>query len=118
MSTRIAVLGAGSWGTALSVHLGRIGHDVQLWARDAALVDDMCARRANAIYLPDVALPSSVSVTHAVDRALEDSELVIVAVPSHGVRGVMRERRRADQPAGDCRQRHEGTRVRHVPSHV
>jgi glycerol-3-phosphate dehydrogenase (NAD(P)+) len=91
MSTRIAVLGAGSWGTALSVHLGRVGHDVQLWARDAALVDDMRARRANAIYLPDVDLPPSVSVTRALDRALADSELVVVAVPSHGLRGVVRE---------------------------
>ena len=53
----VAVLGAGSWGTALAVHLGRVGHDVRLWARDRALVDDMAARRANAVYLPDVTLP-------------------------------------------------------------
>jgi glycerol-3-phosphate dehydrogenase (NAD(P)+) len=91
VSARIAVLGAGSWGTALSVHLGRVGHDVQLWARDAALVDDMRARRANAIYLPDVDLPASVSVTHALDRALGGSDLVVVAVPSHGLRAVVRE---------------------------
>jgi glycerol-3-phosphate dehydrogenase len=50
------VLGAGSWGTALAVHLGRIGHDVRLWARDPALVDEMIVRRANATYLPDVPL--------------------------------------------------------------
>ena len=37
----VAVLGAGSWGTALAVHLGRVGHDVRLWARDRALVDEM-----------------------------------------------------------------------------
>jgi glycerol-3-phosphate dehydrogenase (NAD(P)+) len=90
VSTRIAVLGAGSWGTALSVHLGRIGHDVQLWARDSALVDDLRARRANAIYLPDVDLPQSVSVTHALDRALAGSDLVVIAVPSHGFRAVVR----------------------------
>jgi glycerol-3-phosphate dehydrogenase (NAD(P)+) len=90
VSARIAVLGAGSWGTALSVHLGRVGHVVHLWARDATLVEDMRARRANAIYLPDVDLPPSISVTHAMDRALDGCELVIVAVPSHGVRGVMR----------------------------
>jgi glycerol-3-phosphate dehydrogenase (NAD(P)+) len=90
VSTRIAVLGAGSWGTALSVHLGRIGHDVQLWARDSALVDDLRARRANAIYLPDVDLPPSVSVTHALDRALAGSDLVVIAVPSHGFRAVVR----------------------------
>ena len=45
----VAVLGAGSWGTALAVHLGRLGHDVRLWGRDRLLVDDMRARRANAV---------------------------------------------------------------------
>ena len=39
------MLGAGSWGTALAVHLGRVGHDVRLWARDAALVDEMSRAR-------------------------------------------------------------------------
>ena len=53
----IGVLGAGSWGTALAVHLARVGHDVRLWARDPALVHDMRVRRANAVYLPDVTLP-------------------------------------------------------------
>ena len=60
----IAVLGAGSWGTALAVHLTRIGHDVTLWARDEALVAEMRARRANATYLPDVAFPPRVSGEH------------------------------------------------------
>ena len=58
----IAVLGAGSWGTALAVHLGRLGHEVRLWARDPRLVAEIRARRANAVYLPDVTLPDSVSV--------------------------------------------------------
>jgi glycerol-3-phosphate dehydrogenase (NAD(P)+) len=86
----VTVLGAGSWGTALAVHLGRIGHDVRLWARDAALVDDMAARRANAVYLPDVRLPASVSVTAALEQALDSAELVVSAIPSHGCRGVIR----------------------------
>jgi len=87
---RVAVLGAGSWGTALSVHMGRLGHDVRLWARDEALVRDLRARRANAVYLPDVDLPPSVSVTHALDEAVARAELVVTAVPSHGCRHVMR----------------------------
>jgi glycerol-3-phosphate dehydrogenase (NAD(P)+) len=86
----VTVLGAGSWGTALAVHLGRIGHDVRLWARDRALVDDMTARRANAVYLPDVTLPESVIVTNALSDALRDSELVVSAIPSHGCRAVIR----------------------------
>jgi glycerol-3-phosphate dehydrogenase (NAD(P)+) len=85
----VTVLGAGSWGTALAVHLGRIGHDVRLWARDQALVDDIAQRRANAVYLPDIDLPDTVSVTHALGDALDGAELVVSAVPSHGCRGVM-----------------------------
>ena len=58
---RVAVLGAGSWGTGLAVHLGRIGHEVRLWARDGALAAEIAERRANAIYLPDTLLPASVT---------------------------------------------------------
>jgi glycerol-3-phosphate dehydrogenase (NAD(P)+) len=87
----VAVLGAGSWGTALAVHLGRIGHHVRLWARDRVLVEDMLARRANAVYLPEVTLPDTVSVTHAIDEALDASDLVVSAIPSHGCRTVMRQ---------------------------
>jgi glycerol-3-phosphate dehydrogenase (NAD(P)+) len=86
----VTVLGAGSWGTALAVHLGRVGHDVRLWARDPALVDDIRSRRHNAVYLPDVAFPATISVTPALDEALRDIELVVSAIPSHGCRAVMR----------------------------
>jgi glycerol-3-phosphate dehydrogenase (NAD(P)+) len=85
----VAVLGAGSWGTALSVHLGRIGHDVRLWGRDRALVEEMEERRANAVYLPDVTLPETVSVTHAIEAALARAAVVVLAVPTHGCRSVL-----------------------------
>jgi glycerol-3-phosphate dehydrogenase (NAD(P)+) len=90
MATTVAVLGAGSWGTALAVHLSRVGHDVRLWARDQALAEDMAARHANVVYLPDVTLPDSVFVTHDLARAVNDASLVICAVPSHGCRAVLR----------------------------
>ena len=86
----VSVLGAGSWGTALAVHLARLGHDVRLWARDEALVRDLHARRANAVYLPDVTLPDRLSVTGAIEDAVRDTELVVSAIPSHGCRAVMR----------------------------
>ena len=89
MST-VAVLGAGSWGTALAVHLARIGHDVRLWGRDPALVDDLRARRANAVYLPDVTLPPPVVVTPSLAVAVEGTALVVSAIPSHGCRAVLR----------------------------
>ena len=90
MTRTVTVLGAGSWGTALAVHLARAGHDVRLWARDAALVDEMHARRANAVYLPDVTLPASVAVTNSLADAVGGRALVISAIPSHGCRAVIR----------------------------
>jgi glycerol-3-phosphate dehydrogenase (NAD(P)+) len=87
---RITVLGAGGWGTALAMHLAHLGHDVTLWARDAGLVRDMLFRQANAIYLPDVVLPPRVRPTASLEEALEATELVVCAVPSHGVRTVVR----------------------------
>jgi glycerol-3-phosphate dehydrogenase (NAD(P)+) len=90
MPAKVAVLGAGSWGTALAVHLGRLGHDVRLWARDRSFADEMSARRANAIYLPDITFPAPLSVTAAIERAVDDAALIICAVPSHGARAVVR----------------------------
>ena len=86
----VAVLGGGSWGTALAVHLGRVGHDIRLWVRDPALAADIAARRANAVYLPDVSLPDAVEVTAALDCAVARADLVVCAVPSHGTRAVIR----------------------------
>jgi glycerol-3-phosphate dehydrogenase (NAD(P)+) len=86
---RATVLGAGGWGTALAVHLARTGHDTVLWARDPALVADMRARRANAVYLPDIMLPDGLRVTSDLADALRDVPLVVAAVPSHGTRAVL-----------------------------
>ena len=86
----VGVLGAGSWGTALAVHLARVGHEVRLWARDAALVQDMRERRANAIYLADVMLPETHSVTNDIRVAVSGSDLLVSAIPSQGCRAVMR----------------------------
>jgi glycerol-3-phosphate dehydrogenase (NAD(P)+) len=88
---RAAVLGAGGWGTALAVHLGRGGHDVSLWARDSALAAEIAARRANPTYLPDVTVPASVRPTADLEEALHEARHVVVAVPSHGLRAVVRE---------------------------
>jgi glycerol-3-phosphate dehydrogenase (NAD(P)+) len=85
----ITVLGAGSWGTALAVHLGRLEHTVRLWARDDGLAGEMRTRRANTFYLPDVILPPAVHPTGNLPDALDGTSLVIVAVPSHGVRGLV-----------------------------
>ena len=86
----ITVLGAGGWGTALAVHLVRTGHDAWLWGRDAALIAELSARRANAVYLPDITFPPKLKVTADLMEALRNAEVVVVAVPSHGMRDVLR----------------------------
>jgi glycerol-3-phosphate dehydrogenase (NAD(P)+) len=87
---RVGVLGAGSWGTALAVHLARVGHEVHLWARDPTLVEAMRLTRENAVYLAGVALPDSLSLTHDLEEGVAESDLVVSAIPSHGLRAVIR----------------------------
>jgi glycerol-3-phosphate dehydrogenase (NAD(P)+) len=86
---RVAVLGAGGWGTALAVHLARADHDARLWARDPALAADIQARRANAVYLPDIVFPQRLRVTADLEDALAGADLVVSAVPSHGTRQIL-----------------------------
>ncbi len=95
----VAVLGAGSWGTALAIHLAGLGHEVRLWARDEELAADMERRRANVIYLPDVAFPASLSAGSSLPDTLVDAQLVLVAVPSHGLRQVLRQASPHVEPA-------------------
>lgn len=85
----VAVVGGGSWGTALAVHLGRLGLVPRLWARDPTLVGLIRARRENPWYLPDIPLPETLSVTPDLAEALDGVALVIVAVPSHGFDAIM-----------------------------
>jgi glycerol-3-phosphate dehydrogenase (NAD(P)+) len=85
-----AVLGAGSWGTALATHLGTIGHGVTLWGRDGRLMAEMAGRRANPTYLPDIHFPDPLRTTGDLADALTGARYVIVAVPSHGYRAVVR----------------------------
>ena len=86
---KIAVLGAGAWGTAISIILGA-RHEVQLWARNAALVEAMRADRSNRRYLPGHALPAAVVLTNDISRALEGVELALVAVTTDGLRETLR----------------------------
>jgi glycerol-3-phosphate dehydrogenase (NAD(P)+) len=86
----IAVLGAGSWGTTLAIHLGRVGAAPRLWARDPELAATIRVRRENPRYLAGIAIPEGVEVTADGDNALEGARVVIVAVPSHFVEEVLR----------------------------
>lgn len=88
--TEIGILGAGSWGTALAVHLARTGHRVRLWAREPDVVQQMRERRENQVFLPGIALPPEIEACGDYASALEGAGLVLVVVPSHGVRTVLR----------------------------
>jgi glycerol-3-phosphate dehydrogenase (NAD(P)+) len=88
---RVGILGAGSWGTALAVHLaGAGGHEVCLWARSDQLARQMAARRANPDYLPGVEIPARVALTSTM-ADLAGSDVVLLVVPSHGFREVLRQ---------------------------
>lgn len=87
----IGVLGAGSWGTALAVHLVGMGdHRVRLWARRPELARSLAETRENEDYLPGVEIPEGVEPTADLE-ALADCDPVLVVVPSHGFRQVVRE---------------------------
>jgi glycerol-3-phosphate dehydrogenase (NAD(P)+) len=90
MMHRIGVIGSGSWGTALAVHLSNTGHDVRLWARDENLAGNMAAVRENRVYLPGIKLPDALAPTPDLQLALDGAQFVVIAVPSHGVRDVAR----------------------------
>ena len=87
---RVTVLGAGGWGTALAVHLARLGKHVKLWARDEDLVADLIATRVNSVYLGGVKLPASVQPINDLQLGLRDAQCIVSAVPSHGTRDVIR----------------------------
>ena len=79
----VAVLGAGSWGTALAALIARHGHPVTLWGRDAAVVAAIDQRQQNPHYLPGLALPATLRATTDLAAALHGADLVLVVVPSH-----------------------------------
>ncbi|MEU4771891.1 NAD(P)H-dependent glycerol-3-phosphate dehydrogenase [Micromonospora sp. NPDC023644] len=91
MSGHVAVLGAGSWGTAFAKILADAGRDVTVWARRQAVADTIRAQRRNPEYLPDVPLPSRVTATGDAVEAITGAELVVLAVPSQTLRGNLAE---------------------------
>ena len=84
----LAVVGAGSWGTAMAAMLAA-RDDTVLWARRAELAEAMESRRKNPDYLPQLALPPQLRVTASVEEAVADADVVVMCVPSHGFRAVM-----------------------------
>ncbi|HKA44423.1 MAG TPA: NAD(P)H-dependent glycerol-3-phosphate dehydrogenase [Burkholderiales bacterium] len=91
---KIAVLGAGAWGTAIGITLAR-RHDVTLWARDAALLDVLRAARRNERYLPGFDLPPTLALASDIAVALDGAELILAAVTTNGLRETLRRAQQA-----------------------
>jgi glycerol-3-phosphate dehydrogenase (NAD(P)+) len=88
-AAEIAVLGAGSWGTALAIQCTRAGRPARLWGRDRAHAEAMRRERVNRRYLPDAPFPETLRVEPDMDAALAGAQDVLVAVPSHGFRELL-----------------------------
>ena len=95
---RVAVIGAGGWGTALSVVAARAGCDVRLWSRNASVVEDINVNRVNVAYLEGHAIPERVTATTDAGSALEGAELVVLAAPSHATRALLEDMRGLFEP--------------------
>lgn len=85
----VAVLGAGSWGTALAIQFARAGRHTHLWGRDTEQLVAMQAVRRNTRYLPDAAFPATLDVELTLEAALAGVQDVLVAVPSHAFRELL-----------------------------
>jgi glycerol-3-phosphate dehydrogenase (NAD(P)+) len=85
----VAVLGAGSWGTALAIQFARAGHPTRLWSRSAADVVSLRADRQNARYLPGANFPDAIDIHDALADAVRGAVAIIIAVPSHSLRALL-----------------------------
>ena len=88
--TSIAVVGAGSWGTALALLLARNGCQVSLWGRDPAHLEQMTAQRSNQRYLPGELFPATLAIVADLAAAVANADTVLVAVPSHAFGSTVR----------------------------
>src|SRR5262249_21932912 len=89
--TEIAIVGAGSFGTALATTLAEKHGGVRLWARRKELADEIARTRRNPIYLGDEELSPKVLPTAMLDEAVRGAAFVIIAVPSHGIRAIVKD---------------------------
>lgn len=91
MMAKVSVLGAGSWGSALAIALANAGHDILLWSHDVSHVTTMQMERANKAYLPAAIFPSNLSVSSELDQAMTFADLVLLVVPSHAFKSVIKQ---------------------------
>ncbi|MBI2650175.1 NAD(P)-dependent glycerol-3-phosphate dehydrogenase [Candidatus Woesearchaeota archaeon] len=88
---KIAIIGAGSWGTTLAVLLGEKGFDVKLWARREKLANEIEAKKENTQYLPGIKIPNNVIADHSLKDVINDSGIIITAIPSEFLRSTIKQ---------------------------
>ena len=93
---RVSVLGAGGWGTALSVVLSSNGHQVTLWEYKRNYAKALHKTRHNKIYLPGIDIPKDITITNSLDEACEGQHLIVLAIPSQFIRGVVEKIKKYD----------------------
>jgi glycerol-3-phosphate dehydrogenase (NAD(P)+) len=86
MSMKVALIGAGSWGTALAIMAARAGHDVALWSRNEAVVESINRDHRNSMYLPEATIPERVQACVNLHEVVARKDLLILAAPSHAAR--------------------------------
>jgi len=86
---RIAVIGAGNWGTGLAIMAARAGHEVVVWSRNSKVVDSINGDHTNLVYLTGAQIPETVRATGDFAVALVEAELIILAAPSHATRQIL-----------------------------
>lgn len=91
MNSPIAVIGAGSWGTALAIQLARSDQKVLLWGNDAHELQQMRDTRSNEHYLPGIAFPENLIIADSLDQALNNTSDILIVVPSHAFRSVLQQ---------------------------
>jgi glycerol-3-phosphate dehydrogenase (NAD(P)+) len=92
--SEIAVIGAGAWGTSLSIVLGRKGtHRVRLWAHEKEVLDSIASRRMNELFLPGESIPEQVFVTGSFEDALQNAEIIVSVMPSQHCRALFQRMR-------------------------
>lgn len=88
---KVAVLGAGSWGTALSKVLAENGHDVFLWSHSPTQIQEMVETRYNKHYLPETYLPKNIYPTAELSKAVHNADAVLFVVPTNAIRSVAKQ---------------------------
>jgi len=89
MQTRVAVFGAGSWGTALAIQLARNDIQVNLWGHEAGHIEKLARQRENKAYLPGIELDSKIHPVSSMETCLQDAQIILIAIPSKAFRGLL-----------------------------